>query len=66
MVRIRAILIEEVTIRRIGSIGNLSLIIEDEDSDRDIHKGDVIDHLGLDKLGIGSGNKNIFQEEAHL
>jgi hypothetical protein len=38
MVRVGPILVEVVLARRVGTIGNLALIVEDEDSDRDVHK----------------------------
>jgi hypothetical protein len=38
MVRIGPILVEVVLARGVGSVTNLAIIVEDEDSDRDVHK----------------------------
>ena len=54
VVRIRAILIKVVLLRRIGSVGNLTIVVENQNCYRDIHKrvriGSV--HLGIKVLEL--------------
>jgi len=52
VVRIRAILIKVVLLRRIGSVGNLTIVVENQNCYRDIHKCGRIEsvHLGIKVL----------------
>jgi len=55
MIRVGAILIEGVCIRRIGSIGNLTVIVKYEDSNRNIHMRILDGHIvrsWINKLGL--------------
>jgi hypothetical protein len=55
MIRVGAILIEGVCIRRIGSIGNLTVIVKDEDGNRNIHMRILDGHIvrsWINKLGL--------------